>query len=95
MTRKIAPISVWNRGPMKLICCEVVVDHHEEERADPGTLQAVEPADHGDHEHVDRRTEVDRRRVDVPVPPDEEDARNRSDERRRTRRRSSDGATTL
>ena len=32
----------------------------EDERADPRAFEAVEAADDGDHEHVDRRAEVDR-----------------------------------
>src|SRR3954471_12796732 len=51
----------------------VVVDQHEDERAQPGALQAVEAADDGDHQHVDRRAEADRRRRDLGVPPDEQD----------------------
>ena len=56
------------------------------EGADPGALEPVEAADDGDHEHVDRRAEVDRRRVDVAVPPDEEHAADRRDERREPER---------
>ena len=66
----------------------VVVEDDEHERPDPRALEPVEAADDGDHEHVDRRAEVDRRRVDVAVPPDEEHAADRGDERRRSRTRS-------
>ena len=86
MTRKIAPISVCEARPDEADLLRVVVEDDEEERADPGALEPVEPADDGDHEHVDRRAEVDRRRVDVAVPPDEEDAADRRDERREAER---------
>src|SRR4051794_32431933 len=51
----------------------VVVQEHEDEGAQPGALEAVEAADDGDDEHVDRRAEADGRRRDLTVPPDEED----------------------
>ncbi len=53
---------------------------------EPGRLDAVEAADHRDHEHVDHRAEIDRGGVDVPVPPDEQDAAERRDERREAER---------
>jgi hypothetical protein len=58
----------------------VVVDDDEEQGADPRALEPVEAADDGDHQQVDGCAEVDRRGVDVAVPPDEEHTADRSDE---------------
>ncbi len=80
MTRKMSPITVWKRLRDGVDVRRVVVDDDEDERAQPRSLEPVEPADHGDHEHVDGRAEADRRRRDLRVPPDEEDPGDRRDE---------------
>src|SRR5215217_3781548 len=67
--------------PDEIDALRVVIDDDEEQRADPGALEPVEAADDGDYEQVDRRAEVDRRRVAVAVPPDEQAAGERRHER--------------
>ena len=76
-------------------CRDVVVDHDERERAEPGALDPAEAADHRDDEQLDRRTEADRRRA-------RSDRSTRRRARRRARRRTprtrtpaSGGAATL
>ena len=66
--------------PNEADALRVVVDDDEEQGAHPGAFEPVQPADDGDHQQVDGRAEVDRRRVDVTVPPDEDHAPDRGDE---------------
>src|SRR5581483_8487288 len=48
---------------------DVRVHDDEHESADPGALDSQKTADHGHHEQVDRRREVDVARRDLTAPP--------------------------
>ena len=78
----MTPITVLNVPPTtgRLSRADVVLDDDERKRAEPGSLEAREPSDHADDEQVDRGTDADRSRIDLAVPPDEEDAAERRDE---------------
>src|SRR4029077_4610364 len=52
----------------------VVVDRREDQRADPGALQSVEAADHGDDQDVDGLRDVDAARGDLCRVPDRQDS---------------------
>ncbi len=68
-------MTVLKRAPMKSIFRVAVLEHDEDERADPGALEPEEAADDGDHEDVERRAEVDRARRDAAVPPGRRESR--------------------
>jgi hypothetical protein len=58
-----------------------VVQDGKDDRADPGALEPVEPADDGDDQYVDGLRKRNRARRDAGVPPDGEDPGERGHER--------------
>src|SRR5918994_1570896 len=65
----------------QLDVADIVVDDDEGESADPGSLDPGEAADDGHHEQLDRGSQPDVARCDLPLPPDEQDSRQGGDER--------------
>ena len=61
--KKMAPMTVLKRCADEVDVPCGVVEHDEDDRADPGALDPEEAADDGDDEEVDRRAEVDRARA--------------------------------
>src|SRR5215203_6060108 len=63
------------------VIARVVVDHGVQQRAHPGALEPVQPADDGDDQDVDRLREVDRSGRDAAVVEDGEEPADGREER--------------
>ena len=72
-------MSVLKRSRIDQVDGEIA-QQHEEQRADEGADGVADAAQHGDHQDVDDRADVDGPRRDAPVEPDIEDAAQRGDE---------------